>query len=208
MITEEEFKTSVPDLNWEYFKPYVSMLEATLPAYNINTPIRTAHFLAQIAHESAGFRALSENLNYSAIALTKVFRKYFPTVESTAGFARIPEKIANKVYASRLGNGDEASGDGWKFRGRGLIQITGKNNYKLFSQATNQDFLASPDGVATPEYALSSACWFWKRKNINKYADQDDVHMVTKAVNGGFNGLPSREHFLQEFKNVYHIQST
>lgn len=127
---------------------------------------------------------------------------------STVGFARIPEKIANKVYANRLGNGDESSGDGWKFRGRGLIQITGKNNYKLFSKTTNQDFLIAPEKVATPAYALSSACWFWKRKNINQYADQDDVHMVTKAVNGGFNGLLSREHFLQEFKTAYHLQTS
>ncbi len=205
MITEANFKKVIPDVSWTHAAQYVSLFDTVLPTYGIDTPLRKAHFLAQVAHESGGFKFVVENLNYSAKALYGVFRKYFPNMDLANEYARQPEKIANKVYANRLGNGNEASGDGWRYRGRGLIQLTGKANYTAFSQAANQYFTTNPDQVATPEWALASACWFWKSNNINKYADADDIHMVTKRINGGYNGLQSRQHFLDEFKKLYGI---
>jgi putative chitinase len=205
MISKENFIPVISDVSWIYAAPYVPLFDSVLPRFGINTQLRKAHFLAQIAHESAGFKATTENLNYSDTALYNVFRKYFPTLESAKAYARQPERIANKVYANRMGNGDEASGDGWKYRGRGLIQLTGKANYEAFSQAVGQDFVSNPDLVATPEWALSSACWYWKNRNINRFADTDDIHMVTKSVNGGFNGLDHRQHFLEEFKSLYNV---
>ena len=205
MITKENFVPIISDVSWIHAQPYVALFDTILPRFEINTPLRKAHFLAQLAHESAGFKATTENLNYSAKALNGVFRKYFPTLESALAYERQPERIANKVYANRMGNGDEASGDGWKYRGRGLIQLTGKSNYEAFSKAVGQDFVNNPNLVATPEWALSSACWYWKNRNINKFADIDDIHMVTKYVNGGLNGLDHRQHFLEEFKNLYNV---
>ncbi len=205
MISEQEFKLIIPDVNWKYAQSYVSMFDTILPRYDINTPLRKAHFLAQVAHESGGFKFVSENLNYSAKALYGIFRKYFPTLAAAETYARQPEKIANKVYANRMSNGNEASGDGWKYRGRGLIQLTGKDNYSKFSGDAHQDFVGNPDLVATPEWALASACWFWKQRNINRYADADDIHMVTKKINGGYNGIENRQHFLDEFKKLYGI---
>ena len=205
MITKENFVPIISDVSWSYAEPYVPLFDTVLPRFEIDTPLRKAHFLAQIAHESAGFKATVENLNYSDSALYNVFRKYFPTLDSTAGYARQPERIANKVYASRMGNDDEASGDGWRYRGRGLIQLTGKSNYQAFSNAVNQNFVANPDDVASPEWALSSACWYWQNRKINRFADTDDIQMVTKMVNGGLNGLDHRQHFLDEFKKLYNI---
>lgn len=205
MITKENFVPIISDVSWINAQLYVPFFETVLPKFEIDTPLRKAHFLAQIAHESAGFKATTENLNYSAKALNSVFKKYFPTLELAMGYERQPERIANKVYADRMGNGNEASGDGWKYRGRGLIQLTGKSNYQAFSTAVNQDFVSNPDLVASPEWALSSACWYWKNRNINKFADNDDIHMVTKFVNGGFNGLDHRQHFLDEFKTLYNV---
>ena len=205
MITEENFKTIIPDVSWSYASQYVNLFESVLPAYGIDTPLRKAHFLAQVAHESGGFKFVVENLNYSAKALYGVFRKYFSNMDLANQYARQREKIANRVYANRMENGDEASGDGWKYRGRGLIQLTGKANYRLFSADTGMDFLGQPDTVATAKWALASACWFWKKNNINRYADADDIHMVTKKINGGNNGIESRQHFLDEFKTLYGI---
>lgn len=203
MITQENFKTLIPDVNWKYASKYVSLFDTVLPKYDINTPLRKVHFLAQVTHESGGFKFVSENLNYSAKALYGVFRKYFATLEAANIYARQPEKIANKVYANRMGNGTESSGDGWKYRGRGLIQLTGKSNYQALSNTTKQDFISNPDKVSNPEWALTSACWYWQKRKINKYADADDIHMVTKLINGGYNGLQSRQHFLEEFKKLY-----
>lgn len=205
MITKEEFQSVVPDVSWKYASPYLDIIDEVLDSYQINTPLRKAHFLAQISHESGSFKFVKENLNYSANALYAVFRKYFPTLAAASLYARQPEKIANKVYANRMGNGDEASGEGWKYRGRGLIQLTGKDNYRSFSADAGQDFVANPDLLTQPEWALASACWFWKKRNINKFADEDDIHMVTKRINGGFNGLEDRQHFLEEYKKLYNI---
>jgi len=205
MITEENFKAIIPDVNWSHASKYVPLFDTVLPKYDINTPLRKAYFLAQVAHESGGFKFVTENLNYSAKALYGVFRKYFPSLEAANSYARKPEKIANKVYANRMDNGSESSGDGWKYRGRGLIQLTGKSNYQALSDATGQDFISKPDKVSNPEWALASACWYWQKRNINKYADADDIHMVTKLINGGYNGLQNRQHFLDEFKKLYKI---
>ncbi|MEP2935165.1 MAG: glycoside hydrolase family 19 protein [Gilvibacter sp.] len=202
MIQESQFKSIIPDVNWIYASKYIGLFDKVLPAYDINTPLRQAQFLAQITQESGGFKYTIENLNYSANALYAVFRKYFPTLAAAQAYARQPEKIANKVYANRLGNGNEASGDGYKYRGRGLIQLTGKDNYASFGSSAKIDAVNNPAQVATPQYALASACWFWKSRNINKYADQDDVVMVTKMINGGTNGLASREQYLEEYKKL------
>jgi len=208
MITEENFKSIVPDVNWNKASQYIPYLNAVLPQYGINTPLRKAHFLAQVAHESGGFKFVLENLNYSAKALYSVFRKYFPTLAVANEYARQPEKIANKVYANRMGNGNTASGEGWKYRGRGLIQLTGKDNYQALSTTTSQNFIDNPELVSSPEWALASACWFWRSRKINQYADADDIHMVTKRINGGFNGLEDRQHYLDEFKKLYGIDET
>ena len=173
-----------------------------ISTYKIDTALRLAHFLAQTGHESAQFKAVSENLNYGAKGLRGIFGKYFPTDALAAAYERKPEKIANKVYASRMGNGDEASGDGYKYRGRGYIQLTGKDNYKAFDATVPEDITANPDLVAT-QYPLLSAAWFWNKNGLNAIADKgaDDatVTSVTKRVNGGTIGLPDRIKHFKEY---------
>ena len=171
--------------------------------FGINTPLRVAHFLAQCGHESGGFKVTSENLNYSAKGLAGIFKKYFPTEAAATPYARQPQKIANKVYANRMANGSEASGDGYKFRGRGYIQLTGKDNYTQFGKAIGVDIPSNPDSVATT-YALASAAWFWSKNGLNKLADagatDTTVTSITKRVNGGTIGLPDRiKHFKEYF---------
>ena len=167
-------------------------LNEAMAEYEINTPARQAAFLAQVAHESARLGVLEENLNYSAEGLVKVFPKYFPTLKDAALYARQPQKIASKVYASRLGNGDEASGEGWKYRGRGLIQITGADNYRACGNALGIDFIGSPEKLTLPRPAAFSAAWFWAHRNLNALADHGDFTAITKAINGGTNGLAER----------------
>ena len=159
--------------------------------YEINTPKRLAHFLSQCGHESGGFRVFSENLNYSTEGLLKTFSKYFDA-KTAAEYARKPERIANRVYASRMANGNEASGDGWRFRGRGLIQLTGRANYTAYDKAVSENVLENPDLVAGA-LALDSAGWFWHTNGLNKIADAGDVTAVTKRVNGGTHGLADRQ---------------
>jgi putative chitinase len=172
---------------------HTSLLEV-LPQYDITDVARTAAFMAQCAHESGGFTMLSENLNYSAQGLMGVFKKYFPTLELANAYARQPEKIANRVYGGRMGNGPESSGEGYKFRGRGLIQLTGKDNYRRCSEYLFEDWtlLEVPDCLTQPYYALHSACWFWSANKLNTLADQQDIRMMTKRINGGFIGLEDR----------------
>jgi len=172
---------------------WVPWLNMTMLKYDINTLQRQAMFLAQLAHESGNFKYVSENLNYSAEALRRVFKKYFPTDDLALMYARQPEKIANRVYANRMGNGEESSGDGWKYRGRGLIQLTGKDNYAAFSLKANNNALLEPDLVAEPELAALSAGWFWDTNDLNKWSDTGDVRAATRKINGGFNGLADRE---------------
>jgi putative chitinase len=176
-------------------------LPAILDKYGIDTPLRVAHFLAQTAHESAGFTRFVENLNYSAAGLQSTFPKYFRKV-SPATYAHKPEKIANHVYANRMGNGYETSGDGWKFRGRGMIQLTGRTNYTSFSNATGKNAVFNPDILSTPEGAAESAAWYWKERNINQAADADAVLKVTKLINGGILGLNERKALLVKAKVV------
>jgi len=173
--------------------------------FGINTPLRVAHFLAQCGHESGGFKVTNENLNYSAKGLNGIFKKYFPTLASAVPYERKPEKIANKVYGGRMGNGVEASGDGYKFRGRGYIQLTGKENYTAFGKSIGVDILSNPDSVATT-YALASAAWFFSKNGLHKIADEGASDMVvtkiTKRVNGGTIGLEDR---IKHFKEYYHL---
>jgi putative chitinase len=163
--------------------------------FGLNSNIRLAHFLSQCAHESGNFKVFTENLNYSAKGLRSIFGKYFKDDASALAFERKPEKIANRVYSSRMGNGDEASGDGWKFRGRGYIQLTGKDNYTQFDKSVEDDILANPDLVAT-KYPLMSAAFFFERNNLWKIcdggADKEDVIALTKRINGGTHGLEDR----------------
>jgi putative chitinase len=173
--------------------------------FGINTPLRVAHFLAQCGHESGGFRVTQENLNYSAKGLNGIFKKYFPTEATAAAYARNPQKIANKVYANRMANGSEASGDGYKFRGRGYIQLTGRDNYTQFGKAIGVDIPSNPDLVSST-YALASAAWFWSKNGLNKLADagasDTAVTSITKRVNGGTIGLADR---IKHFKEYYHL---
>lgn len=189
--------------NPEMCKYYIDALNKVLPEYKINTKLRLAHFLAQILHESGNLKYKSENLNYSAKALRSVFGKYFKTDEIANQYARRPEKIANRIYANRMGNGDEASGDGWAFRGRGLIQLTGKNNYKLCGDSIKLDLIKDPDLlINTAEASVKAACWFWNKNNLNELADKDDVKIITKRINGGFNGLDDRKNILKRAKEI------
>lgn len=205
MLSIDEIKPIIPDMNWSKAESYIPYLNTVLPEFEINTPFRKAHFLAQLAHESGGLKYVEENLNYSAQGLRSIFGKYFPTMEMAEQYARKPEKIANKVYANRMGNGDEQSGDGWKYRGRGLIQLTGKSNYQRFGQEYSLDSENNPDLLLDPEVALISACWYWKRNKLNNYADADDIHMVTKRINGGTNGILHRQQYLESFKKVFEM---
>lgn len=176
----------------------------SLSKFNINTPLRLAHFLSQCFHESAKFTAKFENLNYSDAGLLKIFPKYFDkaTVKFYAGNG---EKIANRVYANRMGNGNEESKDGYKFRGRGFIQLTGKNNYKAFGSAVELDLTVMPDLVAT-KFPLLSAAWFWETNSLNKISDKgntpDIVEMTTRVVNGGSHGLPERVKYFNKFYEI------
>tara|TARA_R110000782_G_C14572414_1_gene387535 strand:+ start:30 stop:584 length:555 start_codon:yes stop_codon:yes gene_type:complete len=171
-----------------------------LAGYHVNTPLRIAHFMAQIEHES-GLKPISENLNYSSINLVDTFERYFKGIDIST-YARKPEKIANRVYANRMGNGNEASGEGWKYRGRGFIQLTGKNNYILLSKDTRIDFLNNPDLLLEEANAMVAALWFWKTNNLNKSADLDDIKKVTRTINGGFNGLADRILKLTKWKAI------
>ena len=195
MLSLDGLKTHIPDA-------VLDQIPDCAEKFNINTPLRLAHFLAQCAHESAEFTALQEKLNYSAVRLKQVFPKYFPD-NLADSYARQPEKIASRIYGNRMGNGDEASGEGYQYRGRGYIQLTGKDNYSAFAQTVSDDILHDPDLVAT-KYPLLSAAWFWDTRSLNPLADQgsDDqvVTQITKKVNGGLNGLDDR---IQHFKNYY-----
>ena len=184
---------------------YLSDLNSTLPKHEIDNALRIAHFLAQVLHESARMKYVRENLNYSAQALLNVFGKYFTPAQAQV-YARQPEMIGSRVYAGRMGNGNEASGDGYRYRGRGLIQLTGKSNYRNFSQWIGDDVLAQPDVVAT-KYAVHSAIYYWVSNNLNTVADIDDIKQLTKRVNGGYNGLNDRIALLDKAKQLLAIDN-
>lgn len=206
LITAVQLKQIMPYAKQANIDKYVDPLNVLMAYSNINTPLRIAHFIAQLAHESASFNTVVENLNYSASALRKVFGKYFKTDEMANEYARKPEKIANRVYADRMENGDEASGDGWRYRGRGLIQLTGKANYRKCSDDIGVNILNNPDMVANnPRMTVVVATWFWTKGDLNKWADKDDVFTITKRINGGTNGLPDRRKHLAHAKAVLGI---
>jgi putative chitinase len=194
----EKLKGHIPDA-------VIAMIPAVAQKFQIDSALRLAHFLAQCGHESGGFRLTKENLNYSAKGLNGIFKKYFPTLESALPYERKPEKIANKVYGGRMGNGPESTGDGAKYCGRGYIQLTGKDNYTAFGKSIGEDVCANPQVVAE-KYALLSAAWFFNKNGLHKMADGGSsdavVTSITKRVNGGTIGLPDR---IKHFKEYYHL---
>jgi putative chitinase len=191
-FTEDAVRQLIPKV--KNFEEWYSNLINILPEYDIDTPKRVAAFMAQCGHESGGFTLMQENLNYSAKGLVGTFKKYFPTEAHAKPYERKPEMIANRVYANRMGNGDEASGEGWYFRGRGIVQITGKNNYTKCSQSLFESnvLVENPDLLLETEYAIHSACWFWSAARLNELADIGDIKTMTKRINGGFIGLEDR----------------
>jgi len=175
-----------------YLDYWYNALCEILPVYEINTPERVAAWLAQCAHESGYFKFLKENLNYKASSLRATFPKYFTDDATAKAYEKQPEKIANRVYANRMGNGDEASGDGFRYLGRGLIQLTGKNNYTIFAASIDTPLEQIPEYLQTFEGAVQSACWFWEQNNLNKFADSRDIVTMSKRINGGTIGMDDR----------------
>jgi putative chitinase len=188
-----------------YVEQWHNALEQLLPEYEINTPQRIAAFIAQCAHESGGFTALKENLNYKAATLRKIFPKYFPDEDTAQHYANLPNKqqaIANKVYANRMGNGDENSGDGFRYCGRGLIQLTGKDNYTWFAASLSIPVEEASEYLQTFEGAAQSACWFWETNKLNQWADAGDIVTLTKRINGGTIGLEDRK---KHYEHALHV---
>ena len=203
MLTLGQLKQMLPK------NPYVAdwheALSQLLPDYDINTPQRIAAFVAQCAHESGNFMVLKENLNYKPATLRKIFPKYFPTDAIANDYATRLNKqmhIASRAYANRMGNGDEASLEGWKFCGRGLIQLTGKNNYQAFADSLEMNIDDVPEYLGTFEGAAQSACWFWETNNLNRFADKNDIKGLTKAINGGYIGLEDR---IKHYNHALHV---
>ena len=203
ILTKEQLAQLLPGN--PYLDHWHHALEQALPDYDINTPQRVAAFVAQCAHESGGFRALKENLNYKAVTLRKIFPKYFPNDAIANQYASLPNKqeaIANRVYGGRMGNGDEASGDGFRYCGRGLIQLTGKQNYQNFADSIETPVEDVPEFLATFEGAVQSACWFWESNNLNQWADKGDILTLTKRINGGTIGLEDR---IKHYEHALHV---
>ena len=198
LLNLDKLKGHIPDA-------VVAQIPDTATKFELNTPLRLAHFLAQAGHESGGFKAVNENLNYGAKGLLGIFKKYFPTEQKALLYERKPEKIANLVYGGRMGNGPEISGEGYKFRGRGYIQLTGKDNYTAFDAVVTENITENPDLVAT-KYPLMSAAWFFHKNGLHKISDEgatdEVVTKVTKRVNGGTIGLPDR---IKHFKEYYNL---
>jgi putative chitinase len=177
-------------------------LSQILPTYEINSQLRVAAFLAQCGHESNNFRSLRENLNYRAESLMRVWPRHFPNLTVARQYAHNQPAIANRAYANRMGNGKEESGDGWKFSGRGLIQLTGRSNYQAFADSIKRNIEEMPEYLVTINGAVHSACWFWKTNNLNKWADVKDMVTLTKRINGGTIGLEDR---LKHYKHALDV---
>lgn len=202
-LTLEQLKQLLPKN--PYVQQWHDALSQLLPDYEIDTPQRIAAFIAQCAHESGNFTALKENLNYRAVTLRKLFNKYFPTDDLANAYANMPNKqeaIANRIYANRMGNGPEESGDGFRYCGRGLIQLTGKNNYSLFAESLEISVEEASEYLQTFEGAAQSACWFWESNNLNRFADVGDIKGLTRAINGGFIGLEDR---IKHYQHALHV---
>jgi len=199
-LTKEQLRQLLP--RNQYINQWHNALSQLLPDYEINTPQRIAAFVAQCAHESGGFIFLTENLNYRAESLLKLFPKYFKSMSEAQAYERKPEKIANRIYADRMGNGNEASGDGFKYRGRGLIQLTGKTNYTWFAASLEISPEEAAEYTQTFEGAAQSACWFWETNKINTFADKNDIVGMTKRINGGTIGLDDR---IKHYEHALHV---
>jgi putative chitinase len=199
ILQKEQLKQMVKN---PHIDQWYAALEQLLDDYEINTPQRVAAFVAQCAHESGNFVFIKENLNYKAASLMKTFGKYFPTADIAAQYANKPERIANRVYANRMGNGDEASGDGWRYCGRGLIQLTGRDNYTFFAGSMDIPVEEAAEYLATFEGAAQSACWLWETNNLNRYADSGDIKGLTRAINGGYIGLEDR---ISHYEHALHV---
>lgn len=199
-LTKEQLKQLLPKN--PYIDQWHTALSQLLPDYEINSPQRIAAFIAQCAHESGNFIFLTENLNYKAASLLKVFPKYFKDMDTAKAYEKKPEKIANKIYANRMGNGDEASGEGYKYRGRGLIQLTGKTNYTWFAASLEISPEEAAEYTQTFEGAAQSACWFWETNKLNQWADTGDILTLTKRINGGTIGLEDR---IKHYKHALHV---
>lgn len=195
MITLQLLQNICPKTKSPILEPYIEPLIYVAEHYDLlENKKRIAAFIAQVAHESGAFTAVKENLNYGAKGLMTTFKKYFPSEAIAKEYERKPEKIANRVYANRMGNGPEESGDGFKFRGRGLIQLTGKNNYTKFAQSLGKTLDETVQYLETPHGAVVSAGWFWDTNKLNIYCDKDDFVGLTKRINGGTIGLADRKH--------------
>ena len=181
---------------------WLEPLKETFEKYQIDTPKRQAAFIGQCMHESAGFKTLTENLNYSARGLMATWPSRFPSEEVANQYARNPEKIANRVYGGRMGNGPEETGDGWKYRGRGIKQLTGKENYERCGSGLGVDLVGNPDLLLDPKYAALSAGWYWNKHNINQLADRGDIETMTRRINGGLLGLDARRAAIQKAESV------
>ncbi|MBI2381973.1 MAG: glycoside hydrolase family 19 protein [Gammaproteobacteria bacterium] len=209
-LSTQELQLFLPGLTQTQAEAWTGALNAACPRFAIGTPDRLCAFMAQCAHESGGFKRLAENLNYSAVGLTKTWPKRFPSLDFAAGYERQPEKIANYVYASRLGNGDTASGDGWRYKGRGLIQLTGRGNYQSAGAAIGLDLLDQPELLEQPEAAALSAAWFWQSRGLNELADdktgdddQEDFIRITQLINGGTVGLADRQALWAKARQIF-----
>jgi putative chitinase len=200
ILRKEQLAQLIPGNH--YIDHWYDALSQALPDYDITTPQRVAAFLAQCAHESGGFTAIKENLNYRAVTLRKVFPKYFPSDDIANAYAGNQEMIANRVYGGRMGNGDEHSGDGYRYCGRGLIQLTGKQNYQNFADSIQIAVEDVPEYLATFEGAVQSACWFWEANNLNQFADSGDILTMTKRINGGTIGLEDR---IKHYNHALHV---
>lgn len=200
-FTEDKFAQLISHNTAEWYQALIN----NLPLYEINTPERVAGFIAQCAHESGGFKRLKENLNYKWESLRRVFPKYFPTDDVAQEYAHKPEQIANRIYGSRMGNGDESSGDGFRYCGRGLIQLTGRNNYTKFAESIGMAVEEVPTLLETYDGAVKSACWFWSSNNLNQWADAGDILTMTKRINGGTIGLEDRiKHYNHAMEVLQH----
>ncbi|MDP3779220.1 MAG: glycoside hydrolase family 19 protein [bacterium] len=200
----DQFRLIVPGLALSVASGFLGPLNEAMDEFEINTPLRMAGFIAQTAHESGGYVTFVENLNYSAQSLTRTWPTRFTPIQA-AVYARQPERIANRAYANRNGNGNEASGDGWKYRGRGVIQITFRANYEACGIALGVDLAEHPELLESPRYAFRSGAWFWNSRHLNALADADDFVAITKKINGGINGLPDRQMYYRRAKTALGI---
>lgn len=202
MLNIEQLQQILP--NNKYIEDWYPAIVDNIPKYDIDTIERVAAFLAQCSHESAEFTRTKENLNYRWESLMRVFPKYFPNEQLARKYAHNQEAIANRVYGNRMGNGPETSGDGWLFRGRGVIQITGKNNYTLLAKHLNMGLIDVTEYLTTFDGAVVSACWYWDSNNLNRFVDTDDFKGLTRAINGGYNGLEDR---IKKYNKILEVLS-